>query len=78
MMHVYDPLAKAEVKPANSLNNVKAFCENNNVYETSAYPPQMASLIVMNSWLQKNIAAREATIAFFQENKNEVLETIVA
>lgn len=77
MMHVYDPLAKAEVRAENSLSSIKAYCENNNVFDTSSYPPEMGSLTVINAWLQKNMAAREATIAFFQETKNEALEKIV-
>jgi hypothetical protein len=76
-MHVYDPLAvKGEMSAENSFASIKAYCENNNVYDTAAYPPEMLSLSVINSWLQKNMAARETTIAFFKENKNEDLETI--
>lgn len=78
MMHVYDCLAKAEVAATNSCANVKAYCENNNIFDASAYPPEMASLSVINTWLQKNLAARETTIAFFKETKNEDLETVTA
>lgn len=76
MMHVYDPVAVSTVKPENSIANIKTYCENNNVFDTAAYPPEMGSLVAVNSWLQRILAAREATIAFFKESKNEDLEII--
>ncbi len=74
LIHVYDPSVPSKVPKINSISTVKAYCETNNVFDTSAYPPTMPSLILLNTWLQKNLAAREAVISFFKETKNEDIE----
>lgn len=78
MMHVYDPVAVAAVPTENSMASIKTYCENNNVFDTAGYPPEMPSLTVINSWLQKNLAARETTITYFKEIKNQDIETLAA
>jgi hypothetical protein len=76
-MHVYEPTAKVSlVSKENSSASIRAFCDANNVFDAAGYPASLASLPIISLWLQKNLAAREAAVAFFKESKNENLDEV--
>lgn len=56
--------------------NIRALCENANLLDPATFPANMQGVTVASIWLQKNLAAREACIAYFKEVKKEELELV--
>jgi len=54
--------------PDDSFNAVKAFCEANNLFDVSIYPPTLSVCGTLATWLQKAVTARGAAIAHQAEN----------
>jgi hypothetical protein len=77
LIHLYNPTVPSTVSKDGSCASVRAFCDTNNIFDTSGYPAVLYTLPLINAWLQKNLAAREAVISYYKETKNENIETIV-
>ena len=67
---------KREVVKEATVAKVKEFCDGANLFDASAYPAHFQGVMVVSNWLQKNLAAREAAIAYFKEVKQEEIETV--
>lgn len=65
-----------EVNTENSVAKIKEFCETANLFDPSSYPSNMQGVVVTSIWLQKNLAAREAAVAYFKEFKQQDLEVM--
>lgn len=74
---MFEPTASVHVKKENTLGNVRAFAEANNIFDAAGLPASMASLPFISTWLQKSIAARESVLAYHKENNLENLEVVV-
>eukprot|EP01006_Ploeotia_vitrea_P022123 TRINITY_DN54534_c0_g1_i1.p1 TRINITY_DN54534_c0_g1~~TRINITY_DN54534_c0_g1_i1.p1 ORF type:complete len:503 (+),score=45.75 TRINITY_DN54534_c0_g1_i1:19-1527(+) len=70
----FDCNAVRTVNNENSLDAIKKITEENNLFDTSIYPPTIAVCNPLAMWLQKAVNARTAAIAFQAEN-NVNLET---
>ena len=66
--------AVRSVTKDSSLAAVKKFVEENNLYDTSIYPPAIAVCNTLALWLQKAVNGRAAAIAYSLES-NVNLET---
>ena len=70
----YNVNAVKSVNKDSSLAAVKKFIEENNLFDTSIYPPAIAVCNTLALWLQKAVNARAAAIAYSLES-NVNLET---
>ena len=59
-----------------SIDNVKVFCETNNLLDPTAYPKHLQMVVPLMNWLQKNIAARELAVQYFRDVKQTEIEII--
>jgi len=67
---------KKEVDKEASAANIRALCEASNLLDPSAFSANMQGVGVASMWLQKNLAAREACIAYYKEVKQEDVEIL--
>ena len=63
-----------EINKESSVAKIREFCESANLFDASAYPANMQGVVVASIWLQKNLAAREAAIAYYKEVKQQDIE----
>lgn len=68
---------KKNVTAESSVAAIRAFCDGANLFDPSTFPPHLQGVIGASVWLQKNLAAREAVVAFHKEVKQEDLEVTV-
>jgi hypothetical protein len=66
-----------EVSKENAVANIRAFCDNANLFDAGTYPANMQGVVVASIWLQKNLAAREAAVAYYKEVKQQDIEVVV-
>lgn len=66
-----------EVARESSVAKIREFCDASNLFDPSAYPANMQGVVVASIWLQKNLAAREAAVAYFKEVKQEEIEIVI-
>jgi hypothetical protein len=59
---------RTNASPDDSFNAVKNFCEANNLFDVSIYPPTISICNTLATWLQKAVTARGAAIAYQAEN----------
>lgn len=74
---VFNPREVKTVVLECSASSIRQFCESNNLFDPSVYPPLLSLASILSNWLKKNLNAREVAISYFKENKNIQLETIV-
>ena len=70
----YDPEAVAVVAPDATLTAIKEYIEANAVVP-GEYPASLPALAPIATWVGKAIAAREAAITYYTEEKATQLET---
>jgi len=72
----YSPSNTMTVSKEASIDNVKVFCETNNLLDPTAYPKHLQMVVPLMNWLQKNIAARELAVQYFRDVKQTEIEII--
>lgn len=65
-----------EVTKDNSVAKIREFCDAGNLFDPSTYPSNMQGVLAASIWLQKNLAAREAAVAYFKEVKQVNIEVM--
>jgi hypothetical protein len=64
------------VKSEASVAKIREMCDAANVFDPASFPAHFGGLVPVSIWLQKNLAARDAAIAFYKDVKNETIETV--
>ncbi|CAE7476473.1 unnamed protein product, partial [Symbiodinium microadriaticum] len=60
-----------------SAANIRIMCDAVNAFDAGSFTGHFAVLVPVSVWLQKNLAARDATIAYYKEVKNQTIETVL-